>query len=72
MSSCEKCWRDAHSVGSYGDVTVRYRRLMEERRDNPCTPEEQAGPDGKECPGCKRMSLHQYTDECMNKDHFKE
>lgn len=70
MSSCEKCWRDAHSGGPYGDVADQYRKLVDERKDNPCTPEEQAGPDAKECPECKRMSLHQHTGECMNEDHL--
>lgn len=70
MSNCEKCWRDAHSVGQYGDVTTRYSKLIEERKDNICTPEEQAGPNAKECSICKRMTLHQITEECMNEDHL--
>lgn len=47
MAMCEKCWRDAgFDVGwdSYpGDKTDRYHELVEERKDVPCTPEEQCG-----------------------------
>jgi hypothetical protein len=61
MSSCEKCWASAYDP--YGDQGVHYRaRVMTHR----CTPEEQAGPDAGWCPDCGRMSLHQYTKECMN------
>lgn len=59
MSSCEKCWRDSEG----GD---RYQEMLESRSDNPCTPEEQAGPGAGKCPVCERMTLHQYTGECMN------
>lgn len=41
MPACEKCWADSHS--SMGDQPAEYRRLIEERRDNPCTPEQQCG-----------------------------
>lgn len=63
MSACEKCWRDAHSSD---DVAARYSELIEERKANPCTPEEQAGPDGRWCAGCKGWTRHQYTGECMS------
>lgn len=66
MSSCEKCWSDAHSGYPYCDVAGNYRRLIEERRASPCTPEEQAGPDATECPKCKTRTCHQYTGQCMN------
>lgn len=42
MSSCEKCWADAY-MGPYGDQVDKYQRLIKERENNPCTPEEQAG-----------------------------
>ena len=64
MSSCEKCWRDAH-VGPYTCVADEYRRLIEERQRDPCTPEEQAGPDATTCPTCNRKTLHQWTKEPM-------
>lgn len=64
MSSCEKCWRDAHT-GSGRDIGDEYYRLMKERKGGPCTPEQQAGPDAEECPECKRMTLHQHTQEPM-------
>jgi hypothetical protein len=42
---CEKCWSDAYfrsrwSGKSQGDC---YFELLKERKDNPCTPQEQAG-----------------------------
>jgi len=64
MSACEKCWRDAH-MGPYVSVADEYARLIEERKDNPCTPEEQAGPDAFACPECGRRVLHQWTKEHM-------
>lgn len=59
MSCCEKCWSDA------GNRYKAYARILDERKDNPCTPEQQAGPDATECPRCKRRTCHQYTNECM-------
>ncbi len=59
MSTCEKCWRDSRGGENY-------KELLELRKDNPCTPEEQAGPDAAQCPKCNRMALHQHTGECMN------
>lgn len=64
MSSCEKCWADA------GGDPHRYRGLLAKRvsEGNKCTPEEQAGPDAKECAACKRMTIHQHTGEESNYD----
>ncbi|MDY6895005.1 MAG: hypothetical protein SVO01_06265 [Thermotogota bacterium] len=45
MPSCEKCWGDAyfrHRVTGKSQ-TECYRELLKERKDNPCSPEEQAG-----------------------------
>lgn len=64
MSACEKCWSDAHMGMSPGVAEV-YARLLERRKDNPCTPEEQAGPDSSVCEGCSRKTIHQITGECM-------
>lgn len=58
MSSCEKCWRDSRGADNYSE-------LLKSRRGDPCTPEEQAGPDASECSLCKRMVIHQHTGECM-------
>ena len=63
MSSCEKCWSEAHD-GS-GDVAGRYAELIEARKDNQCTPEQQAGPDARECPRCSRKTIHQWTAQPM-------
>ncbi len=45
MATCEKCWEDAYliSCGSMKSQTECYYELLEERKDNPCTPKEQAG-----------------------------
>ena len=45
MAACEKCWGDAYrrmlSTGkSQGEC---YIELLEERKNNPCSPKEQAG-----------------------------
>lgn len=71
MSDCEKCWSDAHLRDPH-NVTAKYNELIDERRSNPCTPEQQAGPNAKECPACGRLTLHQNTNECMNCDRFTE
>lgn len=46
MSCCEKCWADAY-MRSLGDRTKtqadHYRDLLEERKDKPCSKEEQRG-----------------------------
>jgi len=65
MVSCEKCWRDAHRGGPCEDVAKQYAELIEERKDTPCTPEEQAGEDATECPTCGRRVRHQHTGQCM-------
>ena len=62
MPSCEKCWRDAHAAG---DVVEEYNRLLKSRV---CTPEQQAGDAAERCPTCHRLTLHQWTRECMNPD----
>lgn len=45
MSCCEKCWGDAYEraflIG--GSQADHYRALLEERKDDPCTIEEQEG-----------------------------
>jgi len=64
MSACEKCWSDAHKEPQFS-VAEEYARLIEERKDNPCTPEEQAGLDATDCRSCGRRAVHQHTGECM-------
>lgn len=66
MVTCEKCWREAYSGGSYADVAANYSRLIKKRKNNPCTPEEQAGEDATKCPKCERMTLHQHVGVCMS------
>ncbi len=64
MAACEKCWSDAHR-GSQFSVADEYLRLMKERKDSPCTPEQQAGPDALRCMPCDRLTLHQHARVCM-------
>src|SRR5438128_10666649 len=64
MSTCEKCWSDAHR-GPQFSVAEEYEKLMRERRNNPCSPEEQAGPNAGVCSKCGKRTLHQVTGEPM-------
>jgi len=41
MPACEKCWADAFDP--YGDHVEAYRKLLQERKNHPCSPKEQAG-----------------------------
>ena len=59
MSACEKCWSD---TAMYDDHAAAYARILKTRE---CTPEEQAGPEAKDCNVCDRRTRHQYTGECM-------
>ena len=59
VSACEKCWGDA-----WGDPDT-YRRLLNERADKPCTPEQQAGEFAFVCDHCKRKTIHGITHVCM-------
>lgn len=45
MAMCEKCWSDAYlrMLGNEKSQVENYYLLLEERKDNPCTPEQQAG-----------------------------
>ena len=46
MSTCEKCWADAYGRTTNNpskSQTEHYHDLMQERKDNPCSPREQAG-----------------------------
>ena len=42
---CEKCWGDAYMRSLYTPKSQSdcYKELLEERKCNPCTPQEQAG-----------------------------
>lgn len=59
MPSCEKCWEDACGNAE------KYQELIKERKDDPCTPEEQAGRDATYCEKCNRETVHQYAKICM-------
>jgi len=70
MASCEKCWDDSYSYGEGDGRVDRYIKLLAERRNRPCSPEEQAGPHATECRTCKRRTYHQHAKLCMNPNCF--
>ena len=46
MSACEKCWADAYvrmRLNPSKSQAEHYQDLLEERKDNPCSLEEQRG-----------------------------
>lgn len=45
--ACEKCWGDAYmrSLFNGKSQAENYAELLVERKDSPCTPEQQAGVD---------------------------
>lgn len=45
MPMCEKCWSDAYLFAALRGISQAeaYRELLSERREHPCSPEEQAG-----------------------------
>ena len=45
MPACEKCWADAARIAFRTDrsQTDCYMELLEERKDHPCSEEEQKG-----------------------------
>lgn len=45
MATCEKCWSDANrDVAILGvELVERYGEFLFERKDSPCSPEEQCG-----------------------------
>lgn len=65
MSSCEKCWSDAHRFYRGAAESDGYTALLAQRKDTPCTPEEQAGPEAGTCQKCDRKTMHQHTGEAM-------
>jgi len=46
-------------------TTDHYIELLEERFNNCCTAEEQAGIRAKYCPNCERKTIHQFTNKCV-------
>jgi hypothetical protein len=45
MAACEKCWEDAYQLSIITGKTqgACYAELLEERKDTPCSPQQQAG-----------------------------
>ena len=45
MAACEKCWGDAYyrHITTGKSQSYCYHKLLEERKNNPCSPREQAG-----------------------------
>ena len=72
MASCEKCWGDAYMRSRENPIKAQaehYADLVAERAESPCTPEEQAGHDAKDCPKCERKTIHQYAKVCCACGH---
>jgi len=67
MASCEKCWRDAgiRAASKQTSKADEYSRLIDEWKNNQCTPEEQAGPDATRCKYCDRVAVHQWAKICV-------
>ena len=68
MASCEKCWDDAARRAFENPeklLSEHYHDLIAERKDNPCTPEEQAGRNSNYCNRCERWTVHQHTGKCI-------
>ena len=69
MPGCEKCWGDAYirmRINPCKSQAEHYGDLINERKENPCTPEQQAGLDARVCPVCGRKTIHPILEECMN------
>lgn len=69
MASCEKCWGDAYLRSIENPMipqAIHYQNLINERINNPCTPEEQAGIDALICSKCGKKTVHQYAKVCCN------
>lgn len=61
MAACEKCWEDAwyrsQFVNPIKSQPEHYAELLEERKDNPCSPREAAGQFWDEEHQCNRLDL---------------
>lgn len=60
MASCEKCWSDAYKrqlANPYYAQSDHYHKLLEERKDNPCSPKEHAGQWWDEEKQCDKRTL---------------
>ena len=72
--ACEKCWGDAYNRMRFVDPTRsqsdHYRDLLEERKGNPCTPEEQRGE--HPCAYCGKMSRYKYCSNACEDDAYDE
>ena len=67
MARCEKCWKDAYNrnITNPKSKAEHYANLIEERKENQCSPEEQAGYDAEICPKCDRKTIHQIIAQCI-------
>lgn len=58
---CERCWNDAYTQArmsgqSQADV---YRQLLDERKDDPCTPEQQVGRAERDADATRSATIQQ-------------
>ena len=69
MASCEKCWRDAYRrelQNPMKNQAEHYHDLIQERKEKPCTPNQQAGSEYAEtCPRCGQQTFHCCAKVCM-------
>jgi hypothetical protein len=58
MPACEKCWGDAFIASKISGRSQpeEYHRLLDERSESPCTPEQQAGQFAERVMGDKKVS----------------
>jgi len=68
MAVCEKCWEDAYFRTLSDPAKSQYEHyvdLLLERRDTPCSAEEQAGEDAGFCIKCERHTVNATTHKCV-------
>ena len=65
MSACENCWGDAfvRSLIDGRPQDEHYHELLEERKYNPCSPEEQAGQFWDEILGIDRRLIKKQDNQ---------
>jgi len=68
MPGCQKCWNDAglRAASAMRSKAECYEEIMNERKDSPCSPEQQAGIRAGTCKKCKRETMHEINKMCMN------
>lgn len=71
MASCEKCWNDAYYLQDCEEEHYEtYKRLIKERKDNPCSEMEQAGQfwDEQRKVDTRKLTLTKQANKLINKN----